>query len=114
MSTPAPYAPITLDAVGEYTDPFDLRPVTDGVVMTVNATGTVTFVLEISNDERSTRSWQVVATYTASVAKRLRGAMPRFLRVRITAGSGSVEVGMGRARNSDGTLSSVGMLSTLD
>ena len=107
MSEPLPYAPVTLDAIGEATDPMDLRPVSDSVVLTCHVTGTCTYVLEVSNDERSTRAWDVVATYTASVVKRLRGSMPRYIRARMTAGTGSVAVGTGLAKNSNGTLCEV-------
>jgi hypothetical protein len=107
MSSPTPYAPVTISGVAP-TPAFDLRTVRDSVVLTCRTTGTVSYVLEISNDERSTRSYIVIATYTADVAKRLRGAMPRFIRARMLSGSGSVEVGMGKANNVT-SLSEVGM-----
>lgn len=107
MSDATPYTPVTISGVAA-TEPFDLRTVSDSVAIACRTTGTITYVLEISNDERSTRSYIVIGTFSADIVKRLRGAMPRYIRARATTGSGSVEVGFGKALNANGDLSEVG------
>lgn len=113
MSEATPYSPVTLDAVGEATDWFDLATLPEGAMFIGKVTGTVTYVFEISNDERTTGTLRAdgavaVATYTADVAKTLDGpGMPRYGRFRLTAGTGSVAVSWGKAKNWAGKLSEV-------
>lgn len=107
MSDAPPYTPWTLSASGDATDPVDLRTVSDSIVMICDVvSGSPTYVVEVSNDERTTRRYtQVGSSYTTSIVKRLRGAMPRFVRARMTSGSGQVDVGFGKGLNADGKLS---------
>lgn len=108
MSEATPYAPVSLDAVGEYTGPYALGSVSESVVFTIDVvSGSPTFVLEVSNDERLTRRYITVRTGTSSVAWRLRAAMPRFARVRMTGGSGQIDVALGKALSAGGLLTEV-------
>jgi hypothetical protein len=105
MPEPTPYQPDTLTANPESTDWYDLRPLQGSVILIANVTGTVTFYIDISNDERTsvTKDYFSSVSYSESVAKVLDvDRLPDFVRVRKTAGTGSVSVSLSKARNNDG------------
>jgi hypothetical protein len=112
MADATPYSPATITN-GLNTGWFDLRPVNGEVLLMATVTGTATFVIDISNDERTdvTKDFQTSISYTNSIAKLISGAKPRFVRVRQTAGTGSVAVSLGKAENYSGKLSEVNLQS---
>lgn len=116
MSDATPYTPITLDGAAEDSGWFDLRPVVGPILLTAEVTGSVTFYIDISNDERTsgTKSYQSSVAYSSSIAKVFSGAKPRFARVRYSAGSGSLVVGMGKGTNAKGVLTEVNIQSEVD
>lgn len=104
MAEATPYSPESLIGT-EATSWFDLRPILGSVTLVVTVTGTVSYYVDVSNDERAIAAKEYVSStaYTASVAKVLDvDRMPDFVRVRMASGSGTIKVAIGKARNADG------------
>lgn len=83
---------------GLSTDWMDLRPYASGFQFQGAITGTLTVVIETSNDPSTTKAGTATAdTFTSTFDKVTGGPNPKFARLRATSGSGSciASFGMG-------------------
>ena len=98
---------------GIATDWMDLSPFSDAFEYQGNVTGAVTILLEVSNDPTAAKADVVAAdTYTISFAKVATWPLPRFARLRMSAGSGSAVVSFGPSKTLTGFSSSVAPIPT--
>ena len=91
----------------------DMSPFNDAIQFQGNVTGAVTIVLETSNDPTTAHADVTTAdTYTTSFNKAASWPIPRFIRLRMTAGAGSAIVSFGPSKTQSGFSGSVSPIGT--
>lgn len=97
---------------GQATAWYDCRGIRSGVLIIAKVTGVATWEIEVSGDESDAKAdLDSIDAFTVSDSRIVEAPLSRFLRVKQTAGAGSVIVSIGRAEDADGNLVDVNPVS---